>query len=314
VPELFIVGHQKSGTTALWETLRRHPQVFLPRVKEPRYFAFDLRSPIQEPSVGYRQTLQGYLNLFAGASPQQLIGEASPQYLRSRVAAREIAKLSPHARIIAILREPASFLHSFHMQLVHNHIEPERDLRRALALEPQRRAGRRIPRRCHHPQDLLYSDHVRYVEQLRRFHDAFAREQVLVLIYDDFRADNEATVRAVLRFLSLDDTLAIEPAEVEPVKAVRSPSMHRLRGVLGGAARNPAAAGPVSRALVRLLPARVRRGAPAALLRRAAYTSERPRDEQLMLELRRRFAGEVAALSDYLERDLVALWGYDRIA
>ena len=38
----------------------------------------------------------------------------------------------------------------------------------------------------------MYSDHVRYVEQLRRYHDVFPPEQVLVLIYDDFRADNDA--------------------------------------------------------------------------------------------------------------------------
>jgi hypothetical protein len=36
-------------------------------------------------------------------------------------------------------------------------------------------------------------------------------------------------------------------------------------------------------------------------------------DEQFMLELRRRFKGEVVALSEYLDRDLVALWGYDTV-
>ncbi len=43
----------------------------------------------------------------------------------------------------------------------------------------------------------MYSEHVRYVEQLRRYHAVFPAEQVLVLIYDDFRADNEATLRRV---------------------------------------------------------------------------------------------------------------------
>src|ERR1700740_1812461 len=123
LPDFFIVGHQKSGTTALWEMLRRHPQIFMPRVKGPRYFAFDMRSPIQEPPVLYRQTFEGYQRLFAGAQPAQLVGDGSPQYLRSSVAAREIARVQPGARIRAILREPASFLRSFHMQLVQNHAE-----------------------------------------------------------------------------------------------------------------------------------------------------------------------------------------------
>src|SRR2546425_796056 len=75
VPDFFIVGHQKCGTTALWEMLRRHPQIFMPRVKEPRYFAFDLRSRLREPRHRYRQSLDGYLSLFVDAGPEQLIGE-----------------------------------------------------------------------------------------------------------------------------------------------------------------------------------------------------------------------------------------------
>ena len=36
-------------------------------------------------------------------------------------------------------------------------------------------------------------------------------------------------------------------------------------------------------------------------------------DEALMLKLRQSYKGEVEALSDYLQRDLVGLWGYDHI-
>jgi hypothetical protein len=315
VPDFFIVGHQKCGTTALWEMLRRHPQIFMPRVKEPRYFASDLRSPFQvgAPEVRRRHTPEGYFSLFTDAGAEQLLGEGSPQYLRSGVAASRIAEVQPAARIIAILREPASFLRSFHLQALHNHIETERDLGKAIALEPDRRQGRHIPRRCHQPQDLLYSEHVRYVEQLRRYHAVFPRQQVLVLIYEDFRRDNEATVHAVLRFLELDDTLPIEVVETKPLKVVRSLQAHKLRGVLRRAERNPAAAGRVSRTIIALTPRGMRGGRSAALLRRAAYVPAPPPDEQLMLELRRRFKAEVVALSDYLGRDLVALWGYDRI-
>ena len=58
------------------------------------------------------------------------------------------ARSSPGAKIIAILREPASFLRSFHLQMVSSGVESERDLAKALALEPERRRGRRIPRGC----------------------------------------------------------------------------------------------------------------------------------------------------------------------
>jgi Sulfotransferase domain len=313
VPDFFLVGHQKSGTTAMWEMLRHHPQIFMSRIKEPRYFAFDLRSPIQAPTVLYRQSLEGYQRLFAGARATQLVGDGSPQYLRSRVAAREIARVQPGARIVAILREPASFLCSFHMQCVQNHVESEHRLERALALEAERRAGRRIPRKCHHPHALLYLDHVRYVEQLRRYHDAFDAEQVLVLIYDDFKRDNVATVRRVLRFLDVDDTVAIQARQTHRLKQVRSPRVHRLTGALATAVRNPAASGRLARTVMALTPKGLRRGRSASLIRRFTYTTAEPPDEQLMLDLRRRVKPEVVALSEYLGRDLVSEWGYDRI-
>ena len=213
-PDFFIVGHPKCGTTALYLMLRRHAQIYMPDIKEIRFFTPELRSRFQKPGSGRRpQTLEQYLALFAAAGPQQRLGEASPAYLRSTTAASRIAEVQPAARIIAILREPASFLRSFHLQSLHNHIETEKDLRKAIALEADRRNGRHIPRYSHSPDALMYRDHVRYVEQLRRYHAAFPPEQVLVLIYDDFRRDNQGTLRTVLRFLDVDDTLAIEAVE-----------------------------------------------------------------------------------------------------
>jgi hypothetical protein len=319
VPDFFVVGHQKCGTTALYLMLSEHPQIFMPRdVKEPWFFARELRpGSLTDGAQGRHsrpETLEQYVALFADAAPGQLVGEASPQYIRSETAAAEIAALRPDARIVAILREPASFLRSLHLQLVATHIESETDFARAIALEPKRREGKQLPRRSISPQSLLYSDHVRYAEQLRRLHAAFPPEQVLVLIYDDFRADNEGTVREVLRFLKLDATAPIETVETKPLRAVRSMRLHQLRRVIRHAHLNPSAGSPLLRAYDRLVPKRLRSDAIAAGLRRAAYAPQAPADDALALELRRRFKGEVEAASEYLGRDLIALWGYDRIS
>src|SRR6266487_1139605 len=84
VPDFFIVGHHKSGTTALYEMLRRHPQIYMPELKEPRYFASDLRAQFEPVRTGrLPETLEQYLALFADAREGQLTGEASPSYLRS---------------------------------------------------------------------------------------------------------------------------------------------------------------------------------------------------------------------------------------
>ncbi len=311
VPDFFIVGHSKSGTSALFAMLRRHPQIYMP-LKEPRFLASDLRDRFHIPATAnLPDTMEEYLALFAPAAPEQRAGEASPSYLSSRTAADRIAELQPAARIIAILREPASFVHSLHLQFVQAHVETERDLRKALALEPARREGKRIPRGSHRPNVLFYSDHVRYVEQLRRYHAVFPPEQVLVLIYDDFRRDNEATVRTVLRFLDVDDGPPVTPKQVNPTVRVRAQRLHRLVHAVS------AGQGPVPRALRAsartLAPLGLSRSSALAVRDRIFFAKPRPPDEALMLELRRRFKGEVLALSEYLDRDLVTLWGYDSI-
>ena len=65
VPDFFIVGHHKSGTTALYEMLRRHPQIYMPDLKEPRFFARDLRFQFEPKTSGrLPNTLEEYLSLF----------------------------------------------------------------------------------------------------------------------------------------------------------------------------------------------------------------------------------------------------------
>jgi DNA polymerase III psi subunit len=285
-------------------------------VKEPRFFVPELRSRYWRPAASRRKrphTLDGYRALFSGARPEQRIGEATPEYLRSREAARRIAEVAPDARIVAVLREPASFLRSLHLQAVHNYTETQKDFRKAIELEPARRAGKRVPRFSQSPKSLLYSDHVRYVEQLRGYHEAFGREQVLVLIYDDFRADNEATVRRVLRFLDVEDMPTIRQIDTEPLPVVRIQSLHQIARLVTIAKRSRAGARRPSRSADARRDPNARAGAWQRAWKRAVYRDSRPPDEELMLELRRRFKGEVTALSEYLGRDLVSLWGYDEL-
>ncbi len=314
VPDFFIVGHPKCGTTALYEMLRAHPQVFMPELKEPWYLASDMQPRFPPPrSASPPESLEEYLTLFSAAGDGQRVGEASSAYLLSRTAAAQIAQLRPDARIIAILREPASFLRSLHLQLLRTHVEADKSLRRAIELEPLRRNGRKVPRRSHRPQLLLYSDHVRYVEQLRRYRDAFPPEQLLILIYDDFRDDNEATVRSVLRFLEVDESFPVVSREANPTNAsMRSQHLDELLNMVS------VGRGPATRALKASLKAistsRLRAGAMRLTRRRLIFAKPPPADQALMLELRRRYAGEVTALSEYLDRDLVRLWGYDRLA
>ncbi len=310
LPDFFIVGHPKCGTTALYEMLKPHPEIFMPDVKEPWYFATELHERTPPRPQGIAGSLEEYAELFADARPGQHIGEASPHYLWSHTAAQKIAEVRPDAKIIAILREPASFLHSLHLQFVEVYYETEADLRTALELEGERREGRKLPRYGYWPQMLLYSEHVRYVEQLKRYHDVFGRDQVQILIYDDFRTDNEQTVRSVQRFLGVDDTRPFGAVEANPTVRARSQMLNEVVHAVG------VGRGPISHALKESIkavtPAGPRRKALYALQRNVVFGKPKPADEQLMAELRDTYRGQVEAASDYLGRDLIELWGYDR--
>jgi sulfotransferase family protein len=311
VPEFFIVGHPKSGTTALWGMLKRHPEIYLPWPKEPYFFADELHPPNATPRTFGRtpSTLEEYLSLFDHAAAEQRVGEASAPYLWSRTAAQRIAAVQPAARIIAILREPASFLHSLHLQFVQIYIEPEKNMRKAIALEDARREGKHVPSKSFWgPQATFYSDYVRYVEQLRRYEACFPPEQMLVLIYDDYRRDNEATVRKVQRFLEVDDTHPLNVSEANPTVRVRSQRLHAVVHALASG-ENPLARAVQSSAKA-IAPRRLSRESAVAIRNRFLFSAPKPPDEQLMLELRSRFKGEVEALSEHLGRDLVELWGY----
>jgi hypothetical protein len=283
----------------------------MPDNKEPWFFAPELYVRAPPRPEGIAQTLEEYMSLFDAALPEQRVGEASALYLWSRTAAGRIADVRPDARIIAILREPASFLNSLHLQFLQTYVETEGDLRKALALEQDRRQGRHVPRYTYWPEVLLYSEHVQYVEQLRRYRAVFPAEQILVLIYDDFRSDNQATVRTVLRFLGVDDTPPVEKVEVNPTVRARSQRLHELVHAVS-VGRGPASH-VVKAGLKAIMPTELRRRAVRATQRHLVFAEPRPPDERLTVELRGRFKPEVVALSEYLGRDLVSLWGYDQI-
>jgi len=323
IPDFFIVGHAKCGTTALYEMLKSHPQIFMPEYKwgagkEPWYFSRDNPQPqtdnVRSVSFTGRRavTLEEYTALFADARGDQLVGEASTSYLWSTTAAERIAQVRPDARIIAIFREPASFLRSLHLQLLQNHHEVEHDFRKAVELDEPRRAGRDIPVHSYWPQALIYSDRVRYVDQLRRYETVFAPERTLALIYDDLRSDNAGTLRRVLRFLEVDEDFAAPALDVNPTIAVRKPRLHRvLRNLHAGP-------GPLLRPVKAVGKTLTTNGLRRTIyypgLRRIGVWGEPPpADAAFMEELRVRFKGEVVALSEHLGRDLVSLWGYDRV-
>jgi hypothetical protein len=202
LPDFLVAGVPKAGTSALHAALVRHPQLFLPEVKEPKFFLTD-GPPPSAGGPGDRQTYQehvwrraDYEALFDPAPPGTLRGEATPFYLHDLASHGRIARLIPHARLILVLRDPVDRAHSNWSHLWGAGLEPEADFLRAVQLEPARRA-RGWAAFWH------YTDLGRYGSQLRHLLEHFPREQILLLRYRDLRDDPRGTVDRVCRFLGV---------------------------------------------------------------------------------------------------------------
>ena len=309
-PEFFLVGHPKCGTTALYEMLRRHPAICIP-IKEPGYFSQEYRPRFIPRPQDQPTTLSEYLALFQLCKGEQVAGEATPWYLRSEVAAAAIAEYNPAARIIAVFREPVSFLQSFHLHQFKWGVENVRDFERAISLESARREGRHIPHGCKNPRELWYTDLVKYTSQLRRFRAVFPDEQITVLLHEEFRRENERTVRSVFRFLGVDDSVPIPDIEANLTRGVRSRAMHHAIYLTF------AGQGRIARSTRSILRATTTKSGRQRLLRflesSLTYTRRPAEDPAFLGRLRVQCKPEVELFGEYLGRDLVSLWGYDRI-
>lgn len=204
LPNFLIIGAQKAGTTALFYALSKHPQVFTSAVKEPRYFADEVKALADAAGPGDDETtmtssLEEYETLFAGAGAAIARGEASPAYLYDAEAPAKIAQLIPDAKLIAILRNPVERAYSNFLYLIREGREPLHDFRAALAEEEKRRASG-------WSTAWLYRDKGFYGRQLERYREHFDRSQLHCILYEDYNEEPESTVKDVYRFLGVDDT------------------------------------------------------------------------------------------------------------
>lgn len=291
-PDFFIVGAFKAGTTALYEYLRAHPQIFMSVPKEPMYFGADLTPRYR------RMTEDEYLALFRDAREDQHAGEASPWYLYSTAAAAEIRAFEPAARAIIMLRNPVDVMYAQHSQLVFNQREDLADFGAALDAEPDRLAGRRIPQHAIRPEALYYRKSVRFPEQVRRYLDVFGRTGVHFIVFDDLVADAAGVYRSTLEFLGVDPGFPLDTTVYNPNKSARSGRVQRaifapppaLRGLFGRLRRVP-------------LLHRVR----DALVSVNSRPAERQKmDPALRAALTAEFAPQVAELGELIGRDLSA--------
>jgi hypothetical protein len=201
LPDFFLIGAMKAGTTSIHRYLAQHPELFLSDVKEPNYFWLgDLPQREVPPKVRSKSITDRaeYEKLFDAAGPGQLRGESSTSYLSSRRAAERIAALRPDARLIAILRDPAERAWSHFVSNRERGDDPYDDFSRALVEEDVRRERDASGYRFEYRWKGFYSSHLGVYDEL------FPSDRICVVLYEDLVERAGPTLQKIYAFLGVD--------------------------------------------------------------------------------------------------------------
>ncbi len=233
VPNFFLIGAPKSGTTSLARYLAQHPAVYVSPIKEPCFFApevvdFDpgARDHFERDAHALREYLDGpmreprergividwndYLKLFKNMRNETAVGDASVSYLASPGAAAAIHARLPHARLFAVLRDPAQRLFS-HYRAARASRATTRPFVKWLD-EQLRMEAEREPR-----AGSAWAGH--YAVHLQRYLDVFPRTQLRTYLYEDYTVNPAAMLADIFGFLGVDPAAPVDFAQWHNVTA-----------------------------------------------------------------------------------------------
>jgi hypothetical protein len=197
---LIIAGANKCGTTSLFRYLAAHPDVTGSIIKEAGFFHGDL--PL-EPAAARK----AYSTLFGPAESQRrVLLEGTPTYLDGGVQiAQTIRRIVPDARLVFLLREPAERLASYYRSKQGLKSAPTYGLSFDEFVDAAK-AAESVPtqdRTAQQSQLLHQFEKGRYAEHLEDFLEVFGAHDILVLFYDDLRADARAVTERAAAFAGL---------------------------------------------------------------------------------------------------------------
>lgn len=267
LPDFVVVGAQRSGSTSLYRYLDSHPEIFMAATKELHFF-----------DRHFDRGLGWYAGHFADATPDQVVGEATPRYMCDAAAVERLASTLPDGRFLAILRNPVDRAYSHYWMERARGREPN-SFEEAIAAEDARDDPEVLP---------AYLGQGRYLAQLERLVEHVGRDQLLVVLFDDLRQDAEGTYSEICRFLGVDDGWRPERLgqPVNQFVGFRSLTLRRVTKLI------PPSIPLASRALGRL-----------NATRQTSYPPMSPETRQRLVD---RFAAENHALGAWLDRDLGA--------
>jgi hypothetical protein len=218
VPNFIVIGVAKAGTTSLYRYLDQHPEIFMHPEKGTNFFGYeDARAwrwhQEGEPPLlrHFRvHTFAEYEAAFAGVTDELAVGEVSPQYFRCPTAAQRIHERIPDVRLVANLRNPADRAFSGFLMRTRRG-EAVGDVYRELT-----------PDASHVKEGFYY-------ERMKRYFDAFPREQIRTYLFEDFRRDPAAIVQDLCGFLGVDTAFVPDTGvRHNPANVPRSATLNRV--------------------------------------------------------------------------------------
>lgn len=207
LPDFLIIGAARAGSTSLYEYLLAHPQVGSPSHKEIHYFDNNFERGTgwyrrHFPTLSERERTKRLRGAFR-------TGEASPYYVFHPLAPERVRQALPEARLVVLLREPGARAYSQY-QLERRSERETLTFEEALEAEPKRLEGEEDRIR----EDPSYQSEAHrhfsylarglYAAQLESWFGEFPRDQLLVLLAEDFFADPGGTYRRALDHLGLE--------------------------------------------------------------------------------------------------------------
>ncbi len=296
MPNFYIAGGARCGSTSLEAYCRAHPQIYMSSVKEPNYFSYGYGGvPYAGPGLDqYYATsikdLETYRGLFRHAGQARIVGEASINYMLHPQACAGIRDLTPDARLVFILRQPVERAWSSFHRSRYSGIEPETDFLAAWRDDARRREAGHWS--CIHRYKSLYARH------LRCWFDTFPRQQIKIVLFDDLKASPDEVMRDLYTFLDVDPGFKPDTAVIHNQTGEISNPLLRSIWLRSSALRSH---------LLPILPLRWR-GRIFRYLASSRQTTRRsaPLPAELRAELTAELQESIVELEELIDRDLSA--------
>ena len=230
LPNFFILGAGRSGTTTLYHVLKSHPEVFLPTPKEPTFFS--------EPFQVIRTPIR-YASLFEGADTTKAVGDASHAHLSHPDAARTLRAFFPDAKFVVTFRNPADRALAMYSYMLENGYEPHPTFERALAAEDRRYASSRFARTCpHYFWNFMYYRSGLFGGQIDRYFEHYPSDRFFFTTLYDLQRRTQDVFTRLTAFLGIEPLTIGELPRYGSSKGVKSiPAQLLERKVLRPLAR-----------------------------------------------------------------------------